>query len=95
MLTTTIRSRIEPELKEDAEKILKACGLDMSTAIRLFLNRVVVAKGLPFEVTPNAKTIAAMEEARRLSARFSSPDELFEELEGTNDGQKEGQEKGA
>jgi DNA-damage-inducible protein J len=93
MLTATIRSRIEPELKDDAERILKACGLDMSTAIRLFLNSVVVHKGLPFDVTPNDKTIAAMEEARRLSARFNSPDELFEELEGTNDGQKERQKQ--
>lgn len=86
LLTATIRSRVEPELKNDAMEILKGCGLDLSTAIRLFLNSVVVTKGLPFEVVPNEKTVAAMEEARRLSARFHSPDELFEELEGVKSG---------
>lgn len=84
MLTATIRSRVEPELKEEATRILESCGLDLSTAIRLFLNNVVVAKGLPFDILPNPTTIAAMEEARKLSARFSSSDEFFDELEGKN-----------
>lgn len=88
MLTATIRSRVEPELKDEATKILQACGLDLSTAIRLFLNNVVVAKGLPFDIAPNPATIAAMEKARQLSARFSSPEELFNELEGKDDGEK-------
>jgi DNA-damage-inducible protein J len=60
MLSTTIRSRVEPELKREATEILNACGLDLSTAIRLFLHHVVASNGLPFEVTPNEKTIAAM-----------------------------------
>lgn len=92
MLTATIRSRVEPELKNEATKILEACGLDLSTAIRLFLNNVVVTKGLPFDIVPNPTTVAAMEEARQLSARFSSPEELFNELEGKNVG-KEGRKK--
>ncbi|USX22368.1 type II toxin-antitoxin system RelB/DinJ family antitoxin [Oxalobacteraceae bacterium OTU3REALA1] len=92
MLTATIRSRIEPELKEEATRILESCGLDLSTAIRLFLNNVVVAKGLPFDISPNPTTVAAMEEARKLSARFSSPKEFFDELEGKN-ASKEGRKK--
>lgn len=84
MLTATIRSRVEPELKEEATRILESCGLDLSTAIRLFLNNVVVAKGLPFDISPNPTTVAAMEEARKLSAHFSSSDEFFDELEGKN-----------
>lgn len=88
MLTTTIRSRVEPELKRDAVEILNACGLDLSTAIRLFLHRVVATNGLPFEVTPNEKTIAAMQEARKLSARFGSADELFAELGEINAGEE-------
>lgn len=88
MLTTTIRSRVEPELKNDAVEILNACGLDLSTAIRLFLRSVVAAKGLPFEVAPNPATIAAMEEARTLSARFESAEALFTELGDVNAPQK-------
>ena len=88
MLTATIRSRVEPEIKEEATRILEACGLDLSSAIRLFLNNVVVAKGLPFDLAPNATTIAAMEEAVKLSARFSSPEQFFDELEGKNAAQE-------
>lgn len=84
MLTATIRSRVEPELKEEATRILESCGLDLSTAIRLFLNNVVVAKGLPFDILPNPTTVSAMEEARKLSARFSSPEKFFDELEDKN-----------
>lgn len=94
MLTATIRSRVEPELKREAVEILNASGLDLSTAIRLFLHRVVAENGLPFEVTPNEKTIAAMQEARKLSARFRSADELFDELGEINAGQEAKQETG-
>ncbi|MEO5935492.1 MAG: type II toxin-antitoxin system RelB/DinJ family antitoxin [Duganella sp.] len=52
--------------------------------MRLFLNNVVVTKGLPFDISPNPTTVAAMEEARKLSARFSSSEEFFVELEGKN-----------
>jgi DNA-damage-inducible protein J len=31
-----IRSRIEPDLKEEATRVLAACGLNVSDAIRLF-----------------------------------------------------------
>ena len=37
MLTVDVRSRVEPELKREAAAVLKAAGLDVSTAIRLFL----------------------------------------------------------
>jgi len=82
--TTEVRSRIEPEVKESATKVLADCGLDVSGAIRLFLRQVVAQQGLPFEVkVPNATTIAAMEEARAMTAaRFNSAQELFDDLEG-------------
>jgi len=46
-----IRSRIEPDLKENATRVLASCGLNVSDAIRLFLRQVVVHNGLPFEVS--------------------------------------------
>ena len=45
-----IRSRVEPDLKENATRILAACGLNVSDAVRLFLRQVVAHNGLPFEV---------------------------------------------
>ena len=65
MLTVDVRSRVEPELKRDAAAVLKAAGLDVSTAIRLFLRSVVETGGLPIAVPrPNAKTLAAIKAAK-------------------------------
>src|SRR5437773_8378107 len=84
MLTTEIRSRIEPELKEEAQDVLSRVGLNISDAIRLFLRQVVVAKGLPFEIReiPNATTQAAMLEARQVRARYTTTKDLVDGLEG-------------
>lgn len=80
-----IRSRIEPELKEDATRVLAACGLNLSDAIRLFLHQVVARNGLPFAVkapSPNPVTRAAMQEAENASLpRFATTQELFDDLE--------------
>ena len=83
--TTDVRSRIEPEIKNRATEVLASCGLNLSDAIRLFLRQVVAQEGLPFEVkAPNAKTRAAMLEARAMkTAKFDSVDALFDDLEKT------------
>ena len=78
-----IRSRIEPDLKQKSSEVLAELGLDLSSAIRLFLRQVVEVGGLPFEVKkPTPETVAAMMEARAMTAvRFGSSKELFESLE--------------
>ncbi|MGQ0545830.1 MAG: type II toxin-antitoxin system RelB/DinJ family antitoxin [Betaproteobacteria bacterium] len=83
MLTSEIRSRIEPELKEEAQDVLSRVGLNISDAIRLFLRQVVVVKGLPFEVRemPNATTQAAMLEARQTRARYDTAKDLVDGVE--------------
>lgn len=61
-----VHSRIDEDIKEQASLILEKIGLNVSDAIRLFLNQVVMRKGIPFPVCiPNAETIAAMESADR------------------------------
>ena len=63
--TETIRARVEPRLKRDAEAILKRIGLTSSEAITLFLTQVKLTKGLPFPLrVPNAETRRAIREAR-------------------------------
>ena len=65
MLTVVVRSRVEPELKREAAAVLKAAGLDVSTAIRLFLRSVVDKGGLPMELPrANPTTLAAIREAK-------------------------------
>lgn len=81
--TVDVRSRIDPSLKQNASDILVQCGLDISTAIRLFLQNVVAVKGIPFDIkVPNSDTIAAIQEARRIThARFATGQELFDDLD--------------
>lgn len=80
--TDTIRARIDPQLKKDATEVLEAMGLSITDAIRMLLIRVAREKALPFEVrVPNAATQAAILEARAISARFSSKEALFDELD--------------
>jgi DNA-damage-inducible protein J len=63
--TDTIRARVEPRLKRDAEAVLKKIGLTSSEAITLFLTQVKLTKGLPFPVrVPNQETKRALTEAR-------------------------------
>jgi DNA-damage-inducible protein J len=60
----TIRARVEPELKREAEAVLKALGLNASEAITLFYRQVALRRGLPFEIKlPNATTRAAIRDA--------------------------------
>jgi len=42
--------RIEPEVKEQAEAILNALGISASSAITMFYKKIILRKGLPFEV---------------------------------------------
>jgi len=48
--TETVYTRVEPELKASAEQILARLGLTPSEAINVFLNQVVLNRGLPFAV---------------------------------------------
>jgi DNA-damage-inducible protein J len=55
--TSTIRARIQPELKIRAEDVFNKLGLTTTQAITLFYKQVELRDGLPFEVAiPNAIT---------------------------------------
>ena len=66
MADSVVRSRIDPVVKLEADRILREMGITLSDGIRLFLIQVIAEKALPFKVKiPNKKTIAAMEAARK------------------------------
>ncbi len=55
--SATIRARIEPDLKNKAEKVFRELGLSTTQAINLFYKQVELRNGLPFEVViPNRMT---------------------------------------
>jgi len=54
---TVVRARTDSQLKENAEGILKQLGFTMSDAINIYLNMIVMHKGIPFEIKiPNELT---------------------------------------
>ena len=62
--TETIRARVEPELKRQAESVLSELGLSPTEAIRMFYRQVILRRGLPFAAElPNADTQAAVRQA--------------------------------
>ena len=82
--TATIRARIEPELKSEAENVLGQLGLTATQAISLFYRQLVLQRRLPFElVLPNALTLETFQETDRGEnlVRCDSLDDLFEKLE--------------
>lgn len=81
--TSMVHVRIDERIKEQATEALAAMGLSVSDAVRVLLTRIAAEKALPFAIkVPNATTIAAMQEARKISnARFKSADELMRDLE--------------
>ena len=65
MATTNINVRVDTSLKKDAEKLFNELGLNMSSAITMFLKSAVSYEGIPFEIKrirPNAETKAALDE---------------------------------
>ena len=61
-MTTLVQARVTSEDKIKATRILRRMGLNMSSAIKVFLRAVVIKKGIPFEIrdedgfTPAKKT---------------------------------------
>ena len=55
MNNTVLQIRVDEELKNNANMVLEDIGLDLSTAIRMFLNKTVALNGLPFEINNRIK----------------------------------------
>ena len=83
MASTKINIRVDTELKKSAEALFDDLGLNMSTAITMFLKSAVNHDGIPFEVkrlTPNAETRAALaeyDEMKKKTARINGTNLLM------------------
>lgn len=68
--------RIDAEVKAQTTALFSRLGLDMSSAVNLFLHQCLLHQGLPFAVqTPkfNQDTLDAIAEAKRISRDSSVP----------------------
>jgi DNA-damage-inducible protein J len=81
--SSTIRARIEPDLKEKAEHIFRKLGLTTTQAIMLFYRQVELRNGLPFDVViPNETTRRTFEDtdAGRNLVVCEDADDMFKKL---------------
>jgi len=86
--TTNVSIRMDVGLKKEAEDLFEDLGLNMTSALTMFLRQAVRMQGIPFEVSrmPNKTTLAAMKEAERIARDsnvkgYTDLDGLFAELE--------------
>ena len=54
MAITNINVRIDSEIKAQAQDVLASLGLDMTTAINIFLRQAIRQHGIPFYITTEA-----------------------------------------
>lgn len=91
METVVIQTRVDSKLKKNAEDMLSSIGMDMTSAIRLFLTQVVNQKCIPFRLVPDSekfdkKTLQAFQEAQDIADGksrthiYSSFDELLDSV---------------
>ena len=81
--TSTVRARIEPDLKNRAEQVFRDLGLTTTQAITLFYRQVELRKGLPFDVViPNETTRQAFNDtdASRNLVVCEDADDMFRKL---------------
>jgi DNA-damage-inducible protein J len=86
--TAIVQVRVNPRIKKSAQKTFEKMGLDISSAVNLFLHQVVTTQSIPFEVrTVNGFTPAQEREYIKQSAwaekhakRYDSVDELMDSI---------------
>ena len=89
MATVQTQIRIEEDVKKQAVELFNQLGIDMSSAVNMFLRQAIMRGGLPFSVeVPRYKpeVLDAMEEARRISRdpntkRYGSFAEALEDID--------------
>lgn len=80
--------RIDAKTKRDAQRVLERLGLDLSSAVKIFLRKVATTRSIPFEVrTENGFTPAQEREmlretawARKYGKRFDSIEDMMKSL---------------
>lgn len=84
MIPTNLNIRTDKEIKEQAEAIFSELGLNMSTAVNIFLRKTIKENGIPFDLKLNKlnkDTVRAIDEGRKIlhdknTESYSDIDEL-------------------
>ncbi len=74
MSTQSTNIRIDTELKRQAQQLFSDLGMDMTTAVNIFLRQAVREQAIPFRIgepaRPNAETLEAIAEMREMLAEM-------------------------
>ena len=88
MATTTVSFRTDTDLRKKADIFFETVGMTMSTAINLYLRKIVMEQRIPFEISVPAmsrESLEALREAEELrkpgvGKAFKNVDELRKDL---------------
>lgn len=85
MSKTSMSIRLDSEVKEQAQQVFNNLGMDMTTAINIFLRQAIQYQGLPFDVRldENRKLLVVLtdlDQNRNMSQSFESVSDLMEDL---------------
>ena len=90
MANSNINIRVDSNVKAQAQRLFSDLGMDLTTAVNVFLRQSIEQGGIPFMIGQrryNQETEQAMKEARdiidgKIEAKsYTSARELFEELD--------------
>ena len=85
MSKTSMSIRLDSEVKEQAQQVFNNLGMDMTTAINIFLRQAIQYQGLPFDVRldENRKLLEVLtdlDQNHNMSQSFESVSDLMEDL---------------
>lgn len=61
-----LQVRVDDDLKFQSNEILEEIGLDLSTAIRMFLKKVIMERGIPFDTKIDENSLAGRMAIRKM-----------------------------
>ena len=85
MSKTSMSIRLDSEVKEQAQQVFNNLGMDMTTAIKIFLRQAIQYQGLPFDVRLDEsrkllEVLTDLDQNRNMSQSFESVSDLMEDL---------------
>ncbi len=85
MSKTSMSIRLDSEVKEQAQQVFNNLGMDMTTAINIFLRQAIQYQGLPFDVRLDEsrnllEVLTDLDQNRNMSQPFESVSGLMEDL---------------
>ena len=85
MSKTSMSIRLDSEVKEQVQQVFNNLGMDMTTAINIFLRQAIQYQGLPFDVRLDEnrqllQVLTDLDQNRNMSQSFESVSDLMEDL---------------